>query len=470
MLIINKKIISYFILFLICMQSLGFALPGNIFIAFFMPVTLFFLCYHFLSDKYLINHFIFLCKYTPFLYLFLFYIWSIFTIVISIIKGFFVFSGFLTGFVGGLTFSVLLTFFTTYIILKKNYLDLKDIIKFLTIFYFFIFILGLIQYIGNKLDIDLITNFVSFFNNKRSIFRGQDASLFLLKHRIQSIFDEPGAFGEYIYSQLPIIYSISLSKYKIFYNKFENIFIKRMLIPLAIINLVLTLSPISLIFTFIVTIIYFYKFIIKSVKKYYLLIIITFFLSLGVIFLIPQFINLEETYIKRIIVSMPNLFHIDTLIVVEPSLATRIINYIILTKIGLTNFIFGVGYGSISNIFIDSLKQTSLPLTQELIEKIYIGKASPASAIFYRIFSETGVPGISLILIFYYKLLYKLRVIKIKGANIIKNFHYGLFISLLFQSTLLLFYGGSIHNTYNIILYAIAIFIISNKTMNVNKI
>lgn len=469
MLVINKKLFSYIILFLICMQSLGFAIPGNIFIAFFMPIVFIFLFYHLLNDKYFINNIVFLYKYSPTIYLFLFYIWSILTVIISITKGFFVFGGFFTGFIGGLTFSVILSFLTIYILLKENYIDLKSIIKFLTIFYMFVFIMGIIQFIGNELNNELIRILASSLNNKRAILLEQQTTDAFLKTRVQSIFDEPGGLGSFIYVHLPIIYSIALSKYKIFNNKFLNIIVKKLLIPLTIINLILTRSPISLIFVFIVTGLYFYKFIIKSIKKYYLNIIATFSIILGIIFLIPQFINLEETYIKRIIVSLPNLFNLNTLILVEESLATRIINYIILLKVGIANFIFGIGYGSITKAYPIFLKTTSLPLTKELLKNMYMGIGHPAAAVFYRVFSETGFIGLVLLLSFYIKTTLKLNNAKLKLNNIIKDFHYGLFISLLSQSTFLLFYGGVLHNTYNIILFSIATFIILNKKYIINE-
>lgn len=469
MFIINKKILSYIILFLICMQSLGFALPGNVFVAFFMPITFIFLIYHLLNDRYFINNIVSLCKYSPTIYLFSFYIWSILTVIISITKGFFAFGGFLTGFIGGLTFSVILSFLTIYVLLKENYIDLRSIIKFLVIFYMFAFIMGLIQFIGNELNSEFIRNFVASFNNKRAILLEQQTTDAFLKNRVQSIFDEPGGFGAFIYIHLPIIYSIALSKYKIFSNKLLNIIAKKLLIPLTLLNLILTRSPISLIFVFIVTGLYFYKFIIKYLKKYYLHIIATSSIILGVIFIIPQFINLEETYIKRIIVSLPNLFNLNTLILVEPSLATRIINYIILIKVGMTNFICGVGYGSISKAYPIFLKTTSLPLTKELLENMYMGIGHPAAALFYRVFAETGFIGLILLLSFYIKTTLKLNNTKLKLNNIIKDFHYGLFISLLAQSTFLLFYGGVLHNTYNIILFAIGNFMILNRKYIIYK-
>lgn len=98
-----------------------------------------------------------------------------------------------------------------------------------------------------------------------------------------------------------------------------------------------------------------------------------------------------------------------------------------------------------------------------------MGIGHPAAAIFYRVFSETGFVGLVLLLSFYIKTTLKLNNIKLNLNNIIKDFHYGLFISLLAQSTFLLFYGGVLHNTYNIILFAIGNFMILNRKYIIYK-
>lgn len=466
---INKTVIAYILLYIIGLQSLGIALPGNVFVALFMPIIGFFLLWKLISDKFFINNLLYMIKYSPFIYFCIFYLWSILTILIAYPKGLLSFIGFLTGFIGGLTFSSLFVFITVYILLKENYINLKGVIKFLAIFYLFVFVMGIIQFIGNELDNELIRNFVSLFNNKRLIFSGEEENIFLLKNRVQSIFDEPGGLGSFIYGHLPIIYSISLSKYKIFKNNILNYSVKKLLIPLTILNLLLTKSPIALIFSFIVTGLYFYKIIIKSLKKYYLYIIIIFSAFLCILFLIPHFINIKETYLNRIFISLPNLLNLETLILVEPSLATRIINYIVLIKIGLSNFIFGVGYGAIVKIYLVYLKNSSLPLTQELFDNIYTYNRNPAVAIFYRVFAETGIVGLFLLISFYIKTTIKLIKTKLNLNNITKDFKYGLFVSILIQSTLLLFYGSNLHNTYNIVLFAITTFIIVNRNNIINK-
>lgn len=471
MLVINKKLIFFFTLTFVLLQSLGFALPGNIFIAFFMPITVIFLLVNLFSDKYFLFNIINLCKYTPFIYILLFYMWSIVTIIVSIVNGFFNFGGFLTGFVGGLTFSFMFVFITMYIFLKENYTDLKGFIKFLILFYIFVMIIGLINYVDNICDIDLIKKFLILFNNKRIIFFNLDTHSIENVSRVKSIFDEPGNLGAFIYSQLPIMYAVSLSKYKLFDNIFLNKFVKIILLPLTFINLVLTKSPISLIFVFLVTIIYFYKNIIKYVKKYFSQIITILLISSIILIIIYNNINLEKTYLQRIIVTVPNLFHLNTLIIVEPSLATRIINYIIMLQEGAKNILFGIGYGTITKHFSILLQNTNLPLTLELETKLSMGGGNPAAAIFYRVFCETGLIGLILLLTFYFRTILKFYKIKLPQENIEKDFCYGLFISLLAQSTFILFYDSNLHNTYNVILYAIAVYLTSDvKYISLNKV
>lgn len=460
MLEIKKQHIAYFILFFICLQSLGFALPGNIFIAFFMPIVGFFLFFYFFKKEILIKNLIFLTKYTPFVYLILFYFWAMFTVFISIINNRFYFGGFLNGFIGGLTFSVILVFLTVFILLKENFINLKQIVKFLVLFYLFVFSIGIIQYIANTFNLNVLNDIIVLFNNKRAIIFNVDITSNLINNRVQSVFDEPGNFGAFIYNQFPIILAISLSKYKLFESKILNFLSKKFLLVFAVINLFLTCSPISLIFTIIITLMFFSKSIFIFFRKNFLKIFSSVLIILILSLIVIKNINLEETYIKRILVSVPALFNIDKLIFVEPSLATRIINYSIMLKTGFNNIMTGIGYGNLSKHFHFLLQQTNMPLTLELTQKLITGGGQPAAAIFYRVFTETGGLGIFLLLTFYCRTIFKLFKTKIYFAGIIKDFKYGLFISLLFQITIGLFYGASLHNTYNIILIGISFYII----------
>lgn len=457
---IKKNYIAYFILFFICLQSLGFALPGNIFIAFFMPIIAIFLLYCLFSKKVLIINLLFLTKYTPFVYLIFFYIWAFITVIYSIIQHQFYFGSFLNGFIGGLTFSVILVFLTIFILLKEKFINVKQFIQFLVLFYLFVFIIGIIQYIANTFNIDSINNIIGIFNNKRAILFDKLVTENLNQNRVQSIFDEPGNLGAYIYNQFPIILALTLSKYRLFENKVQNFLFKKPLLILAVINLFLSRSPISLIFIIITTLMFFSKSILIFLKKNFLK-IFSSILIISISFLIViKNINLEETYIKRILVAVPALFNIKVLINVEPSLATRIINYSIMLQTGLNNMLTGIGYGNLSKHFHILLQHTNMPLTNELMQILMTAGGQPAAAIFYRVFAETGACGLLLILFFYWRTIFKLFKTKIYFTGIIKDFKYGLFISLLFQITVGLFYGASLHNTYNIILFGISFYII----------
>ncbi len=462
MLIINKKLIGYFVLTLIFLQSFGFVLGEKTYIAFFMPIIFLFLSVHIFRHVDSLCELKYLCKYSPFMYLMLFYFWALITVFISLLSGNFYFSSFLNGFIGGLTFSVLLTFLTIFYLFKCKFITIKTILKFLSIFYIFVFLLGIGQFFANNYNLSFFNSIIVFFNNKRGILGGYNPMDNLLINRVQSIFDEPSNLGSFIYANLPIIYTISLTKYKIFKNVFLSKVIKSILIPFAFISLYLTLSPISLIFAVIVTIIYFYKQILCFIKKRF----VFFIVIIGLIFIILNYLfifalNSDNIVIKRILAVLFNLSNFNELIVVEPSLATRLINYAIFSKTGFDNLVFGIGYGSLAKHFVLLLSNTTIPLTTDLNKSLALGTGHPASATYFRVFAETGLLGLFLICKFYYNSFNEMKkIVKIQRKGIVNDFCYSLLIFLLVHLIIVNFYNSTLHDTYFIAIVAISVSII----------
>lgn len=454
MLKVNKPIIGYLLLSFMLLQSLGVRM-GSSFIALFMPCQLIFLLFLIFYNKSFFTELYYLYKRTPFKYLILFTIWACITVFISLMLGTFYFNSFLVGFIGGLIFSVIFTFICSYFICN-NFINLKTFIKFILIFYFFVFFLGILNYISNTYSLDIIKDFLLLFNNKRSIIFSTTSTF--ESNRIRSIFDEPGNLGAFIYVSAPIIYSLVVNKYKIFENCFLNFVIKKGLIPLMILNLLFCCSPISLLLFLLVTFMYFYKKIFYYIKKYNLIIILMLFL---IIVLMPL-INLNGSYLYRIVSVFSNLGSINNLILADASFATRIINYINMFQVGVDFPITGIGYGNISKYILVKMQSTNIPLTEELLKNLYSGKGGVAAAIFYKIFAETGVIGLTLLLVFLNKIRTELNIIK-KFKNIHPleySFINGLSCFILFQLFVRIFYDSNLHNTYEIILYSISIFII----------
>lgn len=421
----NIKLLFIIILILFFLNSFCFGI-GNFFIAVFIPFMLLLITILLIADgKGVLKKIIRAYKHTPVKYFIWFFCWSIITIIVSIVTKNFSFEGFITGFVGGLLLSVL----APYILVSygvKRILSLKNIIKFLLIMFFAIFLLGIVDFIAFYFHIKCLESLVGFLINRRSIIFNADFSKVGTWGfaRVQSIFEEPSYLAYFILISSPILYKLCLSKNKIFDNKLMDLFLKRSTIVLALLDLILTQSPIFLVFAGIVLFVFlihkgikinFSKFLLQ-ISFVMAIIILFIFISNNFYDYLPMFnLNLENTYIIRIIKTINNMNSLNLLIIVEPSLATRIICYINTFIIGMKNFIFGVGYGNLGHIIRAQLMNSPVPLTQELINN-YIQKdmSAPPSAIFYRIFAETGLIGV---LLFYNFLFQNIKFIdKIKTS------------------------------------------------------
>lgn len=191
--------------------------------------------------------------------------------------------------------------------------------------------------------------------------------------RAQSIYVEPGFFAENIFLFLPILYHLSLCKYKIFNNKYLNAIVKNTTIPLVWINLILTFSPIWLVGCIISTIIYFHKKILLFFKKNKICMLITISMMF-VLFNIFSFIkiDLSNTYLNRIEKVCKNFTNIESLIEEEPSLGTRLSSVSNQIYIGFSKPIFGHGHSNKVKLMVDHIAKgkSPIPPTGEMIHYI----------------------------------------------------------------------------------------------------
>lgn len=445
---IKKSLFAYLFLFLLMLPAIGFSI-GSMFIPYLFILEGVIFVLMLLFNRNFLNDIMLLCRKTPFLYMFLFFIWASFTVIVSMFQGTFYLKSFIFGYIGGLIFCVLCPLLFSYFI-NKNFVPAENFIKLYVIIYLFVFGLGIIEFIIKQYDLDLAVMLVSLFNNRRIGLSLGDGSLSLI-WRIKSIFDEPAVLGEFIYLNIPIIFSLVLSKYKIFESKLFNKTIKLVLIPLTAAVLILTKSPITLVFTVIITLFYFYKNIIYTVKKYYL-IITAFLLAVFLLFILYTLgsgvnINLEQSYLMRIVNTIKNMSSIHDLIDAEPSLATRIINYANNMLVFMKYPLFGTGYGNMSSYMVVQMQNTPLPLTQELWGMLIKQQGGIASAIFYKAAAETGIIGIILLFVFGIKTyLLNKKLIKISDG-IIKDFLQGINFYLIVFMTFVFFYNSNLHST-----------------------
>lgn len=460
---INLKNLIFTILILLLLPSFCFMI-GSQFIPVYIPAIL---CIFFILaifyHKQLISNALYFYKKTPFKYLVIFFIWSIITIIFSIVRGNFFLGGFITSTLGGLICSVMLPCLFTLFITPK-YINTKTFIKFLYFFFWFVFLLGILDFIIFYFDIPVLKEAITIFSNKRLlIYDITDVTRVFVGSfpRARSIFDEPSYLGYFIFVVSPIVYEWTLNKFKIFKNNYLNLLIKRTIIPFMWISLVLTQSPIFLIFNIAFSSFYFliikkgYKKIVKHFVP--ISIFLTFTVAIAISFISK--IDFSTTYLNRIILVVQNIKSFEDFIMVEPSLGTRIIVMINAIQMGLNNILFGVGYGNMSYLIANQLAQSKLPLTQELQNFVLLNMTTPPTMISTKIFSETGAIGIILFYYFLYDIFKKLNIIKKKDyihqSFIINGLQ--LFVVIFFCSS---FYGSILHQPYIFIIIGFIITII----------
>lgn len=461
--VVNIRFLIFITLILLFLPSFCFII-GSQFIPVYIPAIL---CMFFILaifyHKQLISNALYFYKKTPFKYLVIFFIWSIITIIFSIVRGKFFLGGFITSTLGGLICSVMLPCLFTLFVIPK-YINIKTFIKFLYFFFWFVFLLGILDFIIFYFDIPVLKEVITIFSNKRllmydvtEITRVFVGSL----PRARSIFDEPSYLGYFIFVVSPIVYELTLNKFWIFKNNYLNLLIKRTIIPFMWISLILTQSPIFLIFN--IAFSSFYFLIIrkgyKRIVKHFLPISISLILiSTTAIYFINK-IDFSTTYLNRIILVVQNIKSFEDFIMVEPSLGTRIIIMINAIQMGLNNILFGVGYGNMSYLIANQLSQSTLPLTEELQRFVFFDKTNPASTLFIKIFSETGIIGFGIFYYFLYRIYQRLNIKNQLYSSPIDN-GLLLFIMTYFCSS---FYDSNLNQPYIFIIIGIILIKISQN-------
>ena len=297
-------------------------------------------------------------------------------------------------------------------------------------------ITGFLGYLGDSYNITFLKAFVNFFSNLKETLQGSEIMLDTISGtaRARSIFHEPGSFGKYILLFSPIMYKICLSKYKIFNNNFLNIVFKYSLIPLSIICIILTKSPIMLIFFAAFLICYFYKNIILLLKKYFLIIFCGLIsIIIGLQFL---YIDLSNSYLYRIIITLSNIRSFENLVFLEPSLATRIVSYVNSFRLFLDKPFLGYGFDNARFYLAKYFLTSPLLLTQENKAMLQLALTTQQGmginySLITRLLSETGIFGTFLYFLFLYKHIKYIDKLKSHFQGIERKFLEGLKISIL---------------------------------------
>lgn len=369
-----------------------------------------------LLKKQLLSKAIFVFKHTIFKYFMFLYEWIIFSSICAVCCGYYSFTRFFTVVIFNFIFKNILTFLYPIFVIPKIF-SIKKIVQIFVIMYFFICIWGLLEFIGVTFNIGIVNILVHIFSNIRDV----EFSIIVEGHtniaRIRSVFMEPSWFAKFISINLPLIYTLVLSKYRIFKNKYFNLITKICLIPLCVICLFLTQSPIFIIIAGLITIVYFYKEICKFIFKNIVIIGLMFILLICFNNVIE--IDLSDTFLNRIIrfIDVLPYMNIDTLIKTDPSLAKRVIDAIVQIHLFIQHPFIGLGYGNNGIIPIKYFLNSGIPMTQEHL----IGIMSSKTIIFANnaltmLLYQTGLIGFVLYVIFMLKNINSLKKIE-------KSFH-----------------------------------------------
>ena len=309
-----------------------------------------------------------------------------------------------------------------------RFFSMNMLIKFLMVGIYLVCIYGLFVYIFNSIGVPLLKPIHYILVNRRL----SDLSFnsFEIINRVLSVFEEPGYLGAFLCINLPIIYSTIFSKYKILKNNTLNMLLKKTYIPILWLTIILIRSPIWLIFSLLSTIIYLKKQVFTLVKKFAVVIlIITIVLSLAITHFSFNSVDISESYLSRIERTIHSYGDMNTFVNNEPSLANRVLSYIVRFKIFCKYPITGIGYKNTEYNAKEVYYNYGLPLTldSQINLNTKSNKMGMNGAIFWDILSDCGIIGIILFYSFLLSLITSLnRIIKILDYSIYKLFAQGL--------------------------------------------
>lgn len=342
---------------------------------------------------------------------------------------------------------ILMPYYLAYTIVTK--MKNEQVIKYYLIFVFIIYVLGLINYIFLYSGIPFLQSFFSdYIVNTR-----QDSGYSEL-FRVKSTFVEPSYFANFICCNLPLCYLFVNAKFQISSNKTFNYIVKNTMWIVAWFLIVTTKSPIFILFAVLISFAYVLFYINKEYLKRFFIIftILLLFLFLFNILIIDNInIDISQTFIKRIQATIDSFGSFEKFIIVETSLATRIVNYVNQFILFTNNIIFGVGYGNIIEPLRHQFSLSPLPLTYEIKGKLATGMAN--STIAWMSLAETGLIGTLLLYTFFFVIIRK----TIYLVKLLKNTNNVFFIRgilwAFFIITIISFYDGEFAGII-VVLYA----------------
>ena len=338
-----------------------------------------------------------------------------------------------------------------FVYIIDKYINNRVFFKSFIFIYWVVLNIGFLAYIGQLLDLDVINNIFDFFANTR-LLRGQIlnySSEVVLSNfkafgipRLDNLYEEPSHYAQLLFLIMPLSYSFVKIKNKVFKNRCLDIIIKKTIVLYTWISLILTQSPIYLVFAIIISVLYFFNQIIFYIKKNYY---IVFFL-IGLLYVIIINNTFENSYIYRIINVLTTIRSFDDFIAIEASLATRVVCYINAFMVFVKHPLFGVGLGNLTspNILYQQYLKSPVSLTPEIEYNLqyimpYTNKAFLNKNFIYIFCAENGILIFCLLIYFCFTIFKNLKtyILKFQNNNFYFNYLYGLnfcFIALIIDA------------------------------------
>lgn len=444
----------YIITLLFCFLSFFTFKAGTFAVPYYYIVVSLFLFMQFYFNKKTINRLVPFLKTKSAQILGLLCLWIVIGIVISLFRGLFYLNSFISSFLGSFIVSQFMVFILM-LISVPYIISFRKISKVLLLIYLAIFSLGIVEFIADIYNINPLLSFFHFLVNKNELLGVTTVNFsFLGSPRLASIFNEPSFLAYFIVLSLPIIYNLCTAKDKIFKSKLVDIIIKKLTFLLMIFCLMLSQSPIFLVFAMIIAISLLFKKMYDN-RKYFTKNILVI-LGLMLIILTGSYISyvlninftgldVTYTYLSRILnVLTSGKLNMATLAFIEPSLASRIGNFTAQFMIFIHNPVFGVGYGNTNSLWAQAVFNLPFPITEELQSNAILGVQKCGSSIAFKFLAETGIVGAALLYWFLFNLLAGFK----KKINLYKGIEKHLIIGL--KYSLIIMIATSFYDSYNI--------------------
>ncbi len=295
--------------------------------------------------------------YRFFRFLIYFCLWAIFSGLFLVLSGKFQPLYYFTGVFIYLIYNNVLWYLYPSCVFPRIF-NLKTLIKACTVAIYLVSFWGLTNYTLNHL-----------FNIDTSAIQDILVSRHLLgeRHtrypgeRLSAVFEEPGYMGGFICVNLPIIYKMAETKFKIFKNKYLNKLFKTTFIPLIFITIIFVQSPIWIVFFFLTTFAYIainrFKYFrnVKTIISTFVICLVLF--SSSIIVLQNTKVDLSKTFLNRIRLVTSTFSNFEILIYTEQSLGMRLVSYHMRLLLFLQNPITGTGYKNSERCGLPVLKQ-----------------------------------------------------------------------------------------------------------------